>query len=213
MSFVVGHSLAALAAARAPAGSQGKSRDLIYSPAVSLAVIFLALAPDLDILVWVLFHPAGMVPHRGFSHSLLIAIGLAFIFWLILSRFATRGGLVLPIALVLASLCHPALDYLMGCGPQVPFFWPFNASRFICPVKLVPTAYYANTFKGLMHLPALMLEPKNLAGIMLEFLIFLPILIAEKFSAPGKRLVLWLPCLALTAAAILVVYLTYNQGR
>jgi len=208
MSFIVGHSLAALAAARAPAGE--KQRKLLYSPEVTLAVIGLALAPDLDILVWVLFHPTGMVPHRGFSHSLIVAIALAFIFWLLLSRFGKKGGLVLPLALVLASLAHPALDYLMGCGPRVPFFWPFNATGFLCPLKLVPTAYYALTLQDLINLPALMLQPKNLAGIMLEILIFLPILIAEKFSAAGKRLSLWLPCLGMSAGALAVVYLTYN---
>jgi membrane-bound metal-dependent hydrolase YbcI (DUF457 family) len=180
---------------------------MLFSPAVTVAALVLAVAPDLDIVVWILFQPAGMNPHRGASHSIFVALALASIAWLIVSRGGKKGGAVLPLALGLAALTHPLLDFLMGCGPPVPLLWPFRDHGWLSPVQLIPTAYYSRTLSGLASLA---LDPRSIQGYILEIMIFTPILAAEKYSAPGERLRWWLPCALFSLFALLAVSWIYN---
>jgi len=205
MASVLGHALAGVAASRVPA--QGERRKMLFSPEVTIAALALAVAPDLDIVIWILFKPAGMNPHRGASHSIAIALALAAVAWLVVSRGGKRGGAVLPLTLGLAALTHPLLDYLMGCGPPVPLLWPLTDRGWLSPVQLIPTAYYSRTLSGIA---SIVLDPRSIRGFILEIMIFAPLLAAQKYSTPRARLTWWLPCALLSLFAVFAVYLIYN---
>jgi membrane-bound metal-dependent hydrolase YbcI (DUF457 family) len=204
MASILGHALGGVVAARA--FSDDEKKGLYYSKVFTVSIIVLSVLPDLDIIVWILLKPAGMTPHRGASHSLMFALIFAFIGWLIVSKGGKRGGWRLPLAFLAASLMHPLLDFLMGCGPKVPFFWPFTKTGYLSSVQLIPTAYYSKSIKGLIGL--LIFHKESQIGIIFELMIFVPLLIAENKKAVGIRL--WGPCLVLSALSVVVVYLGYN---
>ena len=203
MASVLGHALGGVVAGRA--FSNDGPRGLYFSKVFTISVIILSVLPDLDIVIWILLKPAGMTPHRGASHSLVFAFIFSFIAWIVVSRGGKRGGYLLPVALFAASLMHPLLDYLMGCGPKVPFFWPFEKTGYLSPVQIIPTAYYSKSIKGLIRL---LIHRESLMGLIFELMIFIPLLIAEKNKAKGMKL--WGPCILLSALSITFVFLVYN---
>jgi len=204
MSALLGHCLGAVAAGRMPAFE--KHRRFLFSAEVTLAALFLAAAPDLDIAYKIFYQ--GQSSHRGPSHSLLVSAGLVLLVWLVVSRLGRRGGLVLPLALVLASLSHLMLDYLTGCGPKIMLFWPFGVEGFQCPVQLVPTGFAAGSMERLLRV---MVERRSLIGMTLELMIFTPVLLAQKYAS--GRLLRWLPYLAVSASAVFLAYLIYQSGN
>lgn len=166
MSSVLGHGLAGLAVykgledpARLPRGWKG-----------ALLAVGLGAAPDLDVLALIAF--PGAFSHRGATHSLVFAVGLALVsaFLICLRRWPELPRVWLGLTLVCAV--HPLLDYLMGCGPAVPLLWPFYDQGFLSPVQVVPTAYYSRSLHGLA---ALLLHRPTLVGLGLEALIFVPL--------------------------------------
>ena len=48
-------------------------------------------------------------------------------------------------------MSHLALDYLMGAGPPVRPFAPFDERGWLAPVRLLPIAYYATAAGGLRN--------------------------------------------------------------
>jgi membrane-bound metal-dependent hydrolase YbcI (DUF457 family) len=168
MASVVGHAIGALSV-----WELGRRVD--WAPREQGAYLLpaaLAIAPDLDVVVGMLFLPAGLVSHRGPSHSLLFALGLALagsLIWLAWQRLRQRETNWLKVFAVLFGCClmHPVLDYLMGCGPPVPFLWPWLDTGWLSPVQLIPTAYYAKTPSGLL---GVMIHPRTWAGIALELI-------------------------------------------
>ena len=113
----------------------------------------------------------GMTPHRGLTHTLFFAG--------IMGSNACGG---LPRLLCLdfsrtillffgVMLSHLFLDYLMGCGPVVPFFWPLSGQGYLFPYKVVPTAYYGLSAGGLI---SVLLYPPTIIGMVFEVVIFLP---------------------------------------
>jgi inner membrane protein len=180
MASLVGHLLgagAAWAAARRVAPRHVPRSAWWYTATAGLAI-----APDLDVVIPVLF--GQHVHHRGATHSILFAAtaGLvtALIGWSVLkaSGFGPRplSGLrtvglgsfgALWAALFACALTHPLLDYLMACGPPVPFLWPWSERGWLSPLQLIPTAYYATSAGGLLDLVFL---PQTWHGIGLEAL-------------------------------------------
>jgi inner membrane protein len=163
MASDVGHIIGATIAWEAAKRLRGK-----YVPegaAWYLLPGIIALAPDLDALARV----AGLnVAHRGPSHSLLAAFGLAvagagFIALRLSFRHALRGF----IFVFACAAMHPLLDYLMGCGPRVPLLWPWMSKGWLSPVQVIPTAYYAKSARGLA---AVYLSKQTWKGILLELL-------------------------------------------
>ncbi len=204
MSTIFGHALAAVAASRAP-GRGGDGR--LFTWPVALAATLLAVAPDLDIVVWIALKPVGMTPHRGPSHSLVVGLALALVAWLIVSGGGRRGGWRLALGLALVSITHPLLDYLMGCGPPVPFLWPFIKEGWLAPVQLVPTAYYSRSFSGLL---GVLFSPRLMAGLIFEIGIFGPVLMAQWWGREGSRLAYWSAAALVSGGSVLVVYVLYN---
>ena len=171
-------------------------------------MVCLALLPDLDVIIFMVFQPAGMVPHRGFSHSILFAAVAA-----ALVLAATRK--VFPISrtrlfLIYFSslLSHLALDYLMGAGPPVPFFAPVSGRGFLSPVKLVPCAFYSTTFGGLL---GLLSHGPSLLGVVLELFIFIPaaVFLGTSGEDEKKRFIRKFS-LAVSALALLASFYLYN---
>ncbi len=200
MSSLVGHGLAALAGyqllkrpCRLPGGAGGA--------ALALA---LGILPDLDVAAGILL--GGQVAHRGLSHSLVFAAGAALIAALACNL---RRPANLPrawIGLLLVAAVHPFLDYLMACGPPVPLFWPWIKKGYLSPVQVVPTAYYSRSWQGLL---ALLHHGPTIRGMLLEVLIFLPLIPAACLVPRLRsRPLLWLALLPLLALSLAGLWLT-----
>ncbi len=145
MSSLVGHALAGIAAAQAASGDpKRRGRRRFWALMAVIAVL-----PDLDVVVFMLFNPPGMVPHRGASHSLLFAAVIALAVALVFGHFLSLSRLRLFGCAFAAYASHLVLDYLMGKGPQVHFFWPISDHGYLSPVQIVPTAYYGLSGRAL----------------------------------------------------------------
>ena len=76
MASIIGHSACGILAKHlAGTETSGRRGRVLLG-----CLVFLALLPDFDVLIYILFEPEDMLPHRGFSHSLLfclIAAGMA----------------------------------------------------------------------------------------------------------------------------------------
>jgi inner membrane protein len=96
----------------------------------------LAVVPDLDVVGlavgWGLDHPLG---HRGLSHSLLAAAGLAAVTTLALPSRPAESRWRLWLVLALAAASHGLLDALTNGGRGVAFFAPFVATRWHFPAR------------------------------------------------------------------------------
>jgi membrane-bound metal-dependent hydrolase YbcI (DUF457 family) len=179
MSSILAHGLASLAAYQAlrrPAGLPAGPGGVALGAA-------LGLLPDVDVLARIAL--PDYIAHRGPTHSLAFALGLSLLAALALSR-GRPAALARAWAGLLAVCCaHPALDWLMGAGPGVPFWWPLSAGAHLSPVQLVPTAYYSGSVAGLL---GLLNHTPTLRGMALELVIFLPLLalaVARPWLAGG----------------------------
>jgi len=202
VSSIVGHVLGGVVAAKAAAGEiLPEQRRRFYALAA-----LTSLLPDLDVIVFMLFRPLEMTPHRGASHSLLFAAISALLLTFLCARFFSfaRGRLFACIFAAYGS--HLVLDYLMGCGPEVLFFWPFSAQGYLAPIQLVPTAYYGLSANAFL---AVILSSATYVGIALELLIFVPLL----YLSTAKTWSQSAPLLLLTVAGILTTAALYNGAR
>lgn len=201
MASVVAHAIGAAAVWEAgrnlPGGRVPRQAPWYLLPAA------IAVLPDLDVVALMLL-PPGAAAHRGASHSIVAAAGIALCAWALVrlahpqARFARTFPLLLACALV-----HPVLDYLMGCGPPVPFLWPLVARGWLSPVQLIPTAYYALSPRGLIRVA---LDPRSWAGAGLECLSLGPLWPAVRCSSVLARAG-WV---AISVVGFLLTYLLYN---
>jgi inner membrane protein len=124
----------------------------------------LAALPDADVVAVALgAHDGGVLGHRGASHSLCAALAMGLICALLARRLgwpALRTG----VAAALAVASHGLLDAIGEGGRGIPLLWPFTASRFMSPWRLLPDAP-----RGLKFL-----SRHGLVDLALEFLVFLP---------------------------------------
>ncbi len=202
MSSIIGHMLGGAVAAKTAAGEiSTQQRRRFYVLAALVSVL-----PDLDVVVFMLLRPLEMTPHRGASHSLLFAALSALLLTLLCARFFSMTRVRL-FACILAAYCsHLVLDYLMGSGPEVPFFWPFSVQGYLSPLQLVPTAYYGLSVDALM---AVMLAPATYAGIALELAIFVPLLCLPTVQTWPQRV----PLLLASVAGVVATVVLYNGLR
>jgi len=200
MSSLLAHGLASLTIYKATERPCGLPRRL---PGTALG-FDLGLIPDLDVLARMAL--PHVFNHRGPSHSIAFAVALAMLCALAVSHRSKSGFLKPWLALSLACLAHPFLDWLMGCGPGVPFFWPVSDAVYLSPIQLVPTAYYSSSVKGLL---GLFNHTPTLQGMAIELVIFLSLLAVAgyigKLPNAGQRSGLALTMLAISGAG---VYLT-----
>ncbi len=121
----------------------------------------LANCADLDFALVALTHDRSY--HRGFTHSLTFALALCVVSLALFGRARAREAL----AYGLAYASHALLDYsMMKFGGGVELFWPFSTERF--GLGLV----------GLSEIPSRLPPSDVLKALLLELLIFVPLLVA-----------------------------------
>lgn len=204
MSSFIGHALTGvISKQRIKTELQPEKERLLYILAAAAALL-----PDLDVLFFILIRPDGMLPHRGFSHSLLFAVLAAALLTALTRKAFPVPRLRLFLVYLVPLLAHLALDYLMGAGPRVPFFAPFSYEGFLAPVRLVPCAFYSRSIDGLF---GLLTTPIVLIGFALDALIFAPIafFLAASGDTPKGRLIKKIS-LIITALALMATFYLYN---
>jgi membrane-bound metal-dependent hydrolase YbcI (DUF457 family) len=168
MSSIIAHGLGSLTVYEAVQ----KPAALPFGRKGAMLGFGLGLIPDLDVLAMIAF--PQLFNHRGPSHSLAFAWGLAMVMaWLLCHAQGPSAWFKAWLALGLVMSVHPLLDYLMACGPGVPFFWPWSETTWLSPMQLMPTAYYAHSLSGLA---GLLKHTPTFYGLVLELFIFLPLL-------------------------------------
>ena len=110
----------------------------VSRPRASLVALGAALAvvPDLDVVGlavgWGLDHPLG---HRGLSHSLVAAAGLAALATAFVPARAGESRWRVWLVLALATASHGLLDALTNGGRGVAFLAPFAETRWHFPAR------------------------------------------------------------------------------
>lgn len=126
---------------------------------------FLANCADLDFALVALAHDRSY--HRGFTHSLAFSLALLLAALALFGRARAREAL----AYGLAYASHALLDFsTTKLGGGVQLLWPFSAGRF--GLGLV----------GLSELPSRLPPAVVLKSLLLELLIFAPVLALALWS-------------------------------
>ena len=117
----------------------GLGPDVISKRLLAAGVVA-AIAPDLDVLAFRLGVPyAAEFGHRGFSHSLLLALIVA----LLGAGLAGAMRSTMQRAfwfLFIAMASHGVLDAFTNGGLGVAFLWPFSGERLFAPIHPVEVA-------------------------------------------------------------------------
>ena len=121
MPTPVGHALGGLAAAFV---ADSAARRQQFSPALLVAAVAVAVAPDFDLFVgW----------HRTYTHSLGAVLIVGVLSWLVLrgrAPHAVRGATLL----MAAHFSHLVLDW-MGKDTSIPpgltILWPFSSTYYV----------------------------------------------------------------------------------
>lgn len=104
--------------------------------ALLAAGVAASMLPDADVAAFRLGIPyAAALGHRGFSHSLLVAVAAAGLgAWLLRRR--VPGRVAFPF-LFLAMASHGLLDACTTGGLGIALLWPFSAQRCFAPVRMI----------------------------------------------------------------------------
>ena len=102
---------------------------------VWIAGAIFSMVPDVDVLSFRLGISYGdVLGHRGFTHSLAFAAGLAALgAFGLFPRAGARLRSVVWVYLFLATASHGVLDAMTNGGHGVAFFAPFENSRYFFP--------------------------------------------------------------------------------
>ena len=199
MSTILGHGLGGALAAAIVTTKLTRDKQQRIVVAAALAGVI----PDLDVLVYLLLSPEGMTVHRSISHSLIFGLATAAVVLICAVRFIPAPLGTVFLALSLACLSHPVLDFLMGAGPPIGFFSPFSDHAYLFPIVAVPVAYYATSLSGLV---LLLIHPPTVLAILLEIAILLPLLSLAMRYRRLSRACLW----AIAGSAELFTLVFYN---
>ena len=119
----------------------------------------LANAADLDFFLVFTLHSRAW--HRGFSHSIMLALVVCLLIVLALGRQHVREA----IAYGLAFASHGILDYVTTkAGGGVELLWPFSSDRFVLG------------WVGLSELPSKLPTTGIVISLVVEFMLFAPLL-------------------------------------
>ena len=133
----IGHIAVGMAAARIYA-----SRPRTFASTCSSMILWsgLSLLPDLDVLGFRFgIRYADAWGHRGATHSLAFALGLA----VMLGTFAplARRSMLRTTIVAAAVLCsHAVLDVFTDGGLGCALLWPFDEHRYFAPWNPIPVA-------------------------------------------------------------------------
>ncbi|MEO8435532.1 MAG: metal-dependent hydrolase [Pyrinomonadaceae bacterium] len=130
----------------------------------------LAAAADLDFFLVFAFDAKAW--HRGFSHSLVLGLLVTLLFALSLGKKRIREA----VAFGLAFSSHGILDYLTSkVGAGIELLWPFSSARFVLG------------WWGLSEVPSKLPAIEILKTLLLEFVIFAPLLFLALLLRKGLR--------------------------
>ena len=156
----IGHVAVGMALGRYAAGGASARRQAAAMALLSL----LALLPDADV-VGFRFGIAYAAPwgHRGASHSLVFAAGVALVAMAVARALRAPtsrwGGLTF-----LAVASHGLLDALTNGGLGAALLWPFSQGRYFAPVQPLPVS----------PIGAGMLSSRGMYVVGVELLAFIP---------------------------------------
>ena len=109
----------------------------VVSPRLLLAGLAASILPDLDVLAFRMgIAYSDQLGHRGFSHSLLLAVALGLVASLFASRLKARR-LVAFAFIFSAAASHGLLDMLTNGGLGIAYLWPVSDRRFFFPVQVI----------------------------------------------------------------------------
>ncbi len=184
MPTSIAHAVAGGAVARVAGGRA------VTGTAATVFVIVLANLPDVDFLLGALVgQPRDW--HRGATHTLTAALGVA----LVVAGLATRfGHRFTPIFLLAFALygSHLALDVVMPDRrgeTGIPLFWPFHDAVVYAPIPLPPQLW------NLLNLPIgdttdsffrSLATWRALTVFVFEGLLFSPLLLAAVLLRPAR---------------------------
>ncbi len=138
MASIFSHAIAAVAI--------GKT----FPKAVTTAKVLIlgalcAMLPDADVIAFSFGIPyEHALGHRGFTHSILFAVVLAFVLGHVFFkelRLGTSKWWLLVLFLFLSTVSHGLLDAMTTGGRGVGFFIPFDNARYFLPwrpIKVSP---------------------------------------------------------------------------
>jgi inner membrane protein len=126
--------LVGLRAFRAPAGQEGRLRNV---------AVVCACLPDLDLATLVFeVRPNELIGHRGISHSIFVAALVALIaaaIWFRSLRIGSRVWWRVALVLFGATAAHGLLDAMTTSDVGVALFAPFDDARYFFPFRLIPS--------------------------------------------------------------------------
>ena len=102
-------------------------------PRLAVAMLIVSILPDIDMIGYALgYHYPSPFAHRGFTHSLILALAVGLLALAAAPRMKTKRGIAF-FAVFLAIVSHYFLDALGSRYLGVPIFLPFDETRFILP--------------------------------------------------------------------------------
>lgn len=106
------------------------------SPSLLIAGSACSVIPDLDVIGFSFgIKYSDMLGHRGLTHSISFAAGLAAVTSLTVFHDSHDSQPVIFLFLFLSTLSHPMLDALTNGGLGVGFFAPFSKKRYFFPYR------------------------------------------------------------------------------
>lgn len=124
----------------------------------------LAMLPDADVIAFALRIPyAAPWGHRGASHSLVLAVGVALA--VAVGTWMARGPALETGLLAAAAVgSHGLLDAMTTGGLGAALLWPFTSARYFLPLRPIPVA----------PIGVGMLSARGVYVVLVELLLFLP---------------------------------------
>ena len=96
-----------------------------------------SIVPDFDVIGFQFGVPYGSeFGHRGFTHSLVFAAGLALLGCFV-ARWLRASVVATFLFLFAAAASHGVLDSFTNGGYGIAFLWPFSAERFFAPFQVI----------------------------------------------------------------------------
>jgi inner membrane protein len=168
-----------------------------------------ALLPDADVLGLKLgLSDDTVFGHRGYSHSLLFALTVTALTWLVARRWGTRPLFTTFLAF-LAVASHGVLDAMTYRTRGIPFFWPLFDGRIAFPWRPIPPAPTGTAF----------VSWRGLEVAAVELVYFAPLILLA--VAPGwafwqrlfARITAWWRSVPPTLVPVPVVTRTFSARR
>lgn len=114
--------------------------------------------PDFDVISFAFVPYGHFFGHRGFTHSVVFALLLAWCFSRIFLRKRKEHRNLFFFYLFLCTLSHPVLDAMTNGGLGVAFFSPFENSRYFFPWTPIQVSPIGRSFFSLQGLRVIQSE-------------------------------------------------------